>query len=144
MKKFIAVIGVAGAGKTTFIEKHYKHLPTEELNDDTHETPLLFHPLIKFDEAVLHITAFEQVVGEFLVAEILNKGHELHIVYIKLRDNEMQKQRLRERAMKVGEYYDVHEYAYSNSVFERTEKTIMAFFEKHRNVLKSVKIVNNY
>jgi hypothetical protein len=144
MKKFIAVIGVAGAGKTTFIDKYYKHLPMQELNDDTHETSLLFHPLIKFDEAVLHITAFDEVVGEFLVEEILSKVHELHIAYIKLKDNGMQKQRLRERAMKIGEHYDVHEYAYSNNVFERTEKTIMAFFEKHRNVLKSVKIVNNY
>jgi predicted ABC-type ATPase len=144
MKKFIAVIGVAGAGKTTFIEKHYKHLPMQELNDDTHETSLLFHPLEKFDEAVLHITAFEEVVGEFLAEEILSKVHELHIAYIKLKDNGMQKERLRERAMKIGEHYDVHEYAYSKNVFERTEKTIIAFSEKYKNKLSSFKIIENY
>jgi len=144
MKKFIAVIGVAGAGKTTFIDKYYKHLPMQELNDYKHETSLLFHPLIKFDEAVLHITAFEEVVGEFLVEEILDKGHELQIVYIKLKDNEMQKQRLRERAMKIGEYYDVHEYTYSNNVFERTEKTIMAFSEKYKHKLSSFQVIEKY
>jgi len=31
MKKFIAVIGVAGAGKTTFIEKYYKHIIFKDL-----------------------------------------------------------------------------------------------------------------
>ena len=144
MKKFIAVIGVAGAGKTTFIEKYHKHLPVQELNDDIHETSLLFHPLIKFDEAVLHITGFEEVVGEFLVKEILSKVHELHVAYIKLKDNEMQKERLRERAMKIGEHYDVHEYAYSKSVFERTEKTIMAFSEKYKHKLSSFQIIENY
>ena len=71
MKKFIAVIGVAGSGKTTFINKNFPSLPVEELNDDTCEDLILFNQLIRFDKAVLHITGFEDIVGEILFDKIL-------------------------------------------------------------------------
>lgn len=146
MKKYIAVIGVAGAGKSTFIEKNYKELPMEELNDDCVTEPLLFHDLIKFDTAVLHITGFEAVTADFLVEKILDKKHELHVVYLKLKDNEMQKERLRKRALenKEGSEFDVAPYAYSKNVFQRTERSFLEFAEKYKDIIKSIQIINNY
>lgn len=146
MKKFIAVIGVSGAGKSTFIEKNYKGLPMEELNDDCVSNPLLFHDLINFDTAVLHITAFEDVTAHFLVENILDKKHELHLVFLRLKDIEMQKQRLRKRAFENKETseFDVAPYAYSKNVFNRTESSFIAFTEKYKGKINSIQIVNNF
>lgn len=146
VKKFIAVIGVAGAGKSTFIEKNYKGLPMEEINDDSLRTSLLFHNSINFDTAVLHITAFEDVTADFLVENILDKKHELHLVFLKLKDNEMQMERLRKRAFenKEASEFDVSPYAYSKNVFERTGSSFLAFTEKYKYKIKSIKILNNF
>ena len=146
VKKFIAVIGVAGAGKSTFIEKNYKGVPMEEINDGVLRTPLLFHDLINFDTAVLHITAFEDVTADFLVENILDKKHELHLVFLKLKDNEMQMERLRKRAFenKEASEFDVSPYAYSKNVFERTGSSFLAFTEKYKYKIKSIKILNNF
>jgi thymidylate kinase len=146
MKKFIAVIGVAGAGKSTFIGKNYKGLPMQELNDDSVSVPLLFHDLINFKKAVLHITAFEDVTADFLVENILDKKHELHLVFLQLKDNEMQKERLRKRAFenKEASEFDVATYAYSKNVFNRTKSSFIAFTEKYKDKIKSIQIVNNF
>ena len=146
VKKFIAVIGVSGAGKSTFIEKNHKGLQMEEINYDSLRKTLLFHDLINFDTAVLHITAFEDVTADFLVENILDKKHELHLVFLKLKDNEMQMERLRKRAFENEEVseFDVAPYAYSKNVFQRTESSFLAFAEKYKYKIKSIKIVNNY
>lgn len=145
MKHFIAVIGVSGAGKSTFIANNFKDLPLDYIHDDS-PCPMLFHDKIMFEKAVLEITSFENVYLDILLDHTIKKGHTLEVYYIFLDNVELHKSRIYKRSGEFKknhmELLDVHEYAYSKNVFDRTKQTMQKFIANYGDKIK-FHLINN-